>query len=69
MIIKLGLPGYNDRQATIVALANGGYKVWVEQQTYLATTTYYVCFEYSKYSNEKVLITNAQCQMSEVDHD
>ena len=46
MIIKLKIQDYNNRNNMVIALANAGYKVWVEKETYLASDTYYVCFEY-----------------------
>jgi len=46
MIIKLKIQDYNNRNNMVIALANAGYKVWVDKETYLASDTYYVCFEY-----------------------
>ena len=49
--IKLKINDYTDRQNAIVALANSGYKVWVEEKElrdkygYSNGTNYFVCIE------------------------
>jgi hypothetical protein len=44
--IKLNIQHHEDRQNIITALANSGISVKVEEETYLARTTYYVIFDY-----------------------
>lgn len=49
--IKLKINDYTDRQNVIIALANSGYKVWVEEKElydkygYDNGTDYFVCIE------------------------
>ena len=46
MTVKLKIQLYKDREAMVLALANSGYKVWVEtEEDYSLVKTYYVCFE------------------------
>ena len=40
--IRLSIQAYDDRQALVTALANSGYFVRVERETYLATNTFFV---------------------------
>lgn len=46
-IIKLPIPYSADRERLISALANSGYKVWVEEEDddSYATALFTVCFE------------------------
>jgi hypothetical protein len=45
-IIRLKINAYADREKIIPALANSGYKVWVEKEdTILFSNDYFICFE------------------------
>lgn len=47
--IKLKVQHQYDRNNLVSALANSGYKVWIEEKTdRIAETTYYVIFEIKK---------------------
>lgn len=43
-IIKLNINYESDREAMIVALANAGYPVYVEEKKEVYGTNYFVCF-------------------------
>jgi hypothetical protein len=44
-MIRLNINRYEDRNAMIVALANHGYKTWVEEcKQFCYPTEYFVCF-------------------------
>ena len=45
MIIKLTIQNSVDKNSIVLALANAGYKVWVEEP-YFQHPIYYICFEY-----------------------
>lgn len=45
--IKLKINNYQHRENMIVALAEAGYKVHVEEENIMLTTNYYVVFEYN----------------------
>jgi len=46
-IIKLRINSYEDRNNTVLALANAGYKVWIEEKKdALLGNDYFVCYEY-----------------------
>lgn len=44
-IIKVLINPYDDREKMISALAQNGYKVWVEEKKIHWDTNYYVVFE------------------------
>jgi hypothetical protein len=46
MKIKLNIQSYQDRNNTVIALANAGIKVYIEKETVLARDTYYVIFDW-----------------------
>ena len=49
--IKLKIPYQQDREKLILALANSGYKVWVDieyHQQWEGGDIYYICFELKK---------------------
>ena len=43
--IRLKIKAQADREAIVIALANNGYKVWVEKEEKTSETTYIVVFE------------------------
>ena len=48
-VTRVLIQAYKDREAMVVALANSGYKVWVEEsKKSISSTDYYVCFEHSR---------------------
>ena len=53
--VKLEIPYQADRERIIVALANSGYKVWVEEKKtyYLYRTTHEVNFDTIRKADKK----------------
>jgi hypothetical protein len=46
-IVKINIPAFTDREKIAAALAENGYKVWIEKtKKSISTTEYFVCFEY-----------------------
>ena len=45
MKIKLNVQYHADRAHMVLALANSGYRVWVEESSITTRERYYVCFE------------------------
>lgn len=53
--VKLKIQYQDDREKLISALANSGYKVWVEEvDDLIANTIYYVVFELKYEKNRSV---------------
>lgn len=47
-IIKLNINYRSDIEAVVVALANAGYPVYVEEEKYFHGSSFFVCFRLSK---------------------
>ena len=61
MKIKLKIQDYNNRTNMVMALADAGYKVWVEKEEDLASVTYYVCFEYPEQKTPSYSFDSIPC--------
>ena len=42
---RFKIQSHDDREKMVTALANSGYKVWVEEKAHLYQKEYYVCVE------------------------
>ena len=60
MKLKLNVQYYVDREKMVLALANSGYKVWVEEEKIphaISGTNFFVCFnlkDKTEYSGNKI---------------
>ena len=52
-ILRLNIPYDRDRENIITALANSGYKVWVEEVKEQFEMLHIVCYEYTTLRGEK----------------
>ena len=52
-IVKIKISGYTQRTNVVAALAENGYKVWIEEvDKFPSGEDYVVCFELKEASNE-----------------
>lgn len=46
-VVKIRIDFSRDKEDICLALANSGYKTWVEEESCYITNKYFVCFEVS----------------------